>query len=177
MISVRGKTWQRYCAPRRHKKSFWRFSETFCLCSGHKICVCHECCTPVASLEATHWVSWLSFDVWQAWIRAIRTALKLCSNRWLKIEVTARQKSALSRCGRAAHLLHVGLVERLTNVSESIEARYWVSWLSFDVQQAWIRSMKTALEFVILCGNRWPKIEVTARQMNAFPRCRARCVC
>ena len=39
----------------------------------------------------------------------------------------------------------------LTNVSESIG----VSWLSFDVWRAWIRAIKTALEFVILCSNRW----------------------
>ena len=43
----------------------------------------------------------------------------------------------------------------LTNVSETIEAKYWVSWLS----------MKTALEFVILCTL---KIEVTARQKAYF---------
>ena len=33
----------------------------------------------------------------------------------------------------------------LTNVSESIEATYWVSWLRFDVRRAWIRAIKTAL--------------------------------
>ena len=32
--------------------------------------------------------------------------------------------------------------------------------------------MKTALEFFILCSNRWPKTEVTARQKSVFPRCR-----
>ena len=32
--------------------------------------------------------------------------------------------------------------------------------------------MKTALEFVILCSNRWPKTGVSARQKSVFPRCR-----
>ena len=31
VLSVRGKTWQHCCAPRGHKKCFWRFSETFCV--------------------------------------------------------------------------------------------------------------------------------------------------
>ena len=35
----------------------------------------------------------------------------------------------------------------LTKVFESIEATYWVSWLSFDVQQAWRQAIKTALNF------------------------------
>ena len=43
--------------------------------------------------------------------------------------------------------------------------KYWVSWLSFGVKQAWIRgAMKSALELVILCTKRWLKIEMTARQ-------------
>ena len=29
MFPVRGKTWQHCCAPRGHKKCFWKFSETF----------------------------------------------------------------------------------------------------------------------------------------------------
>ena len=57
----------------------------------------------------------------------------------------------------------------LTNVSESTEARYWVCWhVNFF---AWIRAMKTALEFVILCSNRGLQIEVTTRQKSVFPRC------
>ena len=47
-------------------------------------------------------------------------------------------------------------------LSESIAAKHCVSWLSLDVQRTWRRPIKTALEFVILCCNRWLKIEVTA---------------
>ena len=48
-----------------------------------------------------------------------------------------------------------------TNVSESIEAKYWVSWLSFDVQQAWILAIKTALNSSFCAAtadskSRWP---------------------
>ena len=57
----------------------------------------------------------------------------------------------------------------LTTVPESSEAKYWVPWLSFDVWQTWIRAMKPALEFVILCSNRWLKIEVAARKKSVFP--------
>ena len=45
----------------------------------------------------------------------------------------------------------------LTNVSESIEAKYWVSWLSFDVYKR-DTSYEFELEFVILCSNRWLKV-------------------
>ena len=38
--------------------------------------------------------------------------------------------------------------------------------LSLDVQRTWRWALKTALEFVILCRNRWLKIEVTA---TSFP--------
>ena len=33
-------------------------------------------------------------------------------------------------------------------------------------------SYQNCLEFVILCSNRWPKVEVTARQKGVFLRCR-----
>ena len=63
----------------------------------------------------------------------------------------------------------------LAKVSESIEDKYWVSWRSFDVKKTWIRASKTALEFVILCSNRWLEIKVTALQKSVFPRCRTHC--
>ena len=49
----------------------------------------------------------------------------------------------------------------LTNVSESIEAKYWVSWLSFDVQQTWIQTIKTALNS--------PFCAVTADSTSRWP--------
>ena len=33
-------------------------------------------------------------------------------------------------------------------------------------------SYQICLEFVILCSNRWLKLEVTAQQKSVFPRCR-----
>ena len=44
-----------------------------------------------------------------------------------------------------------------TNLSVRIEAKYWVSWQSLDVWWNWRRAIKTALESVILCSNRWLK--------------------
>ena len=49
----------------------------------------------------------------------------------------------------------------LTNVSESIEAKYWVSWQGLDVERGWIRAIKTALNS-LFCAviadskSRWP---------------------
>ena len=48
------------------------------------------------------------------------------------------------------------------NLSVSIEAKYWVSWLSPDVEWTW--------KFVILCNDGWLEIEVSARQKSVFPR-------
>ena len=63
----------------------------------------------------------------------------------------------------------------LKNVSGSIEAKYWVSWLSFDALTSVNTSYENCLEFVILCSNRYKlKIEMTARQTWTrveFKRC------
>ena len=48
-----------------------------------------------------------------------------------------------------------------TNVPESIEAKYWVSWLSFDIKQAWRWAIKTALNSSF-CG-------VTADSKSMWP--------
>ena len=70
----------------------------------------------------------------------------------------------------------------LTRVFESIEAKYWVSWLSFKRLTSVNTSYQNCLEFVILCSNGWLKIEVTARPKSVFRRFRAvlliwMCVC
>ena len=62
------------------------------------------------------------------------------------------------------------------NLSVSIEAaKYWVPWqvLTFNEREDELQ-YQNCLEFVILCSNRWFKIEVTARQKSVFPRCRLR---
>ena len=57
----------------------------------------------------------------------------------------------------------------LANVSESIEVKYWVSSLSFNDYQAWIRAMKTAaLEFVVLSSKRLLHIEVRVQKTPYF---------
>ena len=50
-----------------------------------------------------------------------------------------------------------------TNVSESIEAKYWVSWLSLTFNKRANTSYQNCLEFAVLSGNRSLQIEV-ARQ-------------
>ena len=60
----------------------------------------------------------------------------------------------------------------LTNVSESTEPGYRVCWLVNFF--AWIRAMKTALEFVIWCSNRGLEIEVTTRQKKRMSAVSAR---
>ena len=59
--------------------------------------------------------------------------------------------------------------KNLMNLSERVEAKYWDSWLSFLVTfiKREYEQTENCLEFVILCSNRWLKIEVTARQ-NAY---------
>ena len=78
-------------------------------------------------------------------------------------EISPRVQVPLSQCTNLMlRRMH------LTNLSENIEAKHWVSWLLFDVQQAWIWAMKSALELIILCSNRWLKIKVTARKKAYF---------
>ena len=49
-----------------------------------------------------------------------------------------------------------------TDLSASIEAKYWVSWQSLDVQPKWIWAIKTALNSLTFCAvtadskSRWP---------------------
>ena len=54
------------------------------------------------------------------------------------------------------------------NLSVSVEAKDCISWRNErgKAHELW------RLEFVILCNNRWLKMEVTARQKSVFPRCR-----
>ena len=64
-----------------------------------------------------------------------------------------------------------------TNLSSvSNKAKYWVSWLPpwirhfvHGQKREKIRTMETALALVILCNNRWLKIEVTAQHKSSFP--------
>ena len=56
----------------------------------------------------------------------------------------------------------------LNNLSVSIRAKYWVSWLSLDIEWTWRRAIKIALEFIVWFSNRWLKIEVTIRQKAYF---------
>ena len=57
-----------------------------------------------------------------------------------------------------------------TNLSVSVEATYWVSWVSLDLQRTWRRrAIKIALDFVILYSDRWLKLEVTVRWKSVFP--------
>ena len=56
-------------------------------------------------------------------------------------------------------------------ISESIEAEYWICWLSF-----WrLKSVNTNCEncpwIRHMCSNRWPEIKVTAQQKNTLDPC------
>ena len=82
--------------------------------------------------------------------------------------------------GRVSHD-HVGLCKRklwgctqvLTRQGHNGQwAHLCVAWLKIKYWIIWLRTMKTALEFVILCNNRWLKIEVSTRQKSVFRRCR-----
>ena len=56
----------------------------------------------------------------------------------------------------------------LMKVFERIEAKYRVFWLRFWRLTSVNTSYQNCLEFVILCSNRWFKIEVTARQKKCI---------
>ena len=76
------------------------------------------------------------------------------------------------------HFPSAQLIMHLTIVYESIEATYWVSWLSFDVQQAWIRAIQTAFNSSFCAvtvdpKSRWPhgkKAAVFPRSAKVFSR-------
>ena len=94
------------------------------------------------------------------------TSVGQCSSPWtcnsVKVEIKFHLECKL-------HFPSVQLILRqihLTKVFESIEAKYWVSWLSFDVQQAWMRAVKTALNssFCAVTADsksRWPHWQKT----------------
>ena len=98
------------------------------------------------------------------------TSVGQCSSPWTCKLSESRDKFHLE-C--KLHFPSAQLILRqmhLTTVSASIEVKYWVSWLVLM-----LTSVKTSyqnwLEFVILCSNRWLKVEVSARQKSVFTRC------
>ena len=98
--------------------------------------------------------------------------------RWSALVAMAMWTQWTSRRNFTSSASTVFLVPKLCcgkcielTLSLSIEAKYWLSWPSLDVKRTWRRAIKTDLEFVILCNNRWLKIEVTARQKSVSPWC------
>ena len=103
-----------------------KFSSLFSSCSLWK-CLCVESCVESLFTAPIQWVPWHRGNVFDV------TSVGQRSSPWMCKLSESRDKFHLE-C--KLHFPSAQLILRrmhLTTVSASIEAKYWVSWLSFDV--------------------------------------------